>query len=87
MIILQDVVVEANLVAEYAGLWSAEFFIVNDTTIGVGDAQYVVDPTWAMGNLKRLPDRCTLRQMKDCLVQSHPDRKGLGPKHPEHVNP
>jgi hypothetical protein len=71
-----------NLVAEYARL-GVTFEAIGPATVGVAGEIYEVHVGWAMGNVKRLPDRVTERQMREALLQSHPDRKGLGPKLPE----
>lgn len=78
---IQELVDELNFVAESANI-TAEFTVVDSRTVGFLDATYLVDPSWAMGNAKRLPDRCKPAQMVQALQASHPDVKGLGPKLP-----
>ena len=81
MTTIQELVEELNFVAEAAHLTTV-FTVAGPATVaGLGES-YEVDVAWAMGNVKRLPDRTTSPQMHEALVQAHPDRKGLGPKHP-----
>ena len=47
-----------------------------------GGEQMEVDVAWALGNVRRLADRCSPAQMAEALRLSHPDRKGVGPKYP-----
>lgn len=91
---LQD---ELNLVTDYASscgsLVGAVGYSVTDaesdncSTVTVSrygnKAKYLVDRSWCNGNLKRLPDRCSMDQILTVLRESHPDVMGVGPKHPE----
>lgn len=84
---ITELVAELNLVAEYAGR-VITFEEIGPTTVGVMDESevYQVDVAWAIGNVKRLPDRATARQIREALLLSHPDRKGGGPKLPKRAD-
>ena len=76
---------ELNQAAEYAGLPSYFTFTSETTSPSQGEVRcgsdvYLVDIAWAIGNAKRLPDKCTASQMVQALMVSHPDVKGVGPK-------
>lgn len=78
---IEKLVIELNLVAEYAGL-EVTFEAAGPSTVSAWDEKFEVDVAWAMGNTARLPDRTSSAQIRTALEQSHPSRKGLGPKHP-----
>jgi hypothetical protein len=78
---IEKLVIELNLVAEYASV-EAPFEAAGPSTVSAWGETFEVDVPWAMGNTKRLPDRTSSAQMREALVQSHPKVKGLGPKHP-----
>lgn len=78
---IQELVDELNLVAEYAKIETV-FEAEGPSTVKAWDETFEVDVAWAMGNTKRLPDRTSSAQMREALEQSHPLRKGLGPKLP-----
>jgi hypothetical protein len=81
---------EIDIIAEYARVYAD--FEVNDedgkgpcivkVIVGGRVDEYRVSPSWVMGNLKRLPDRTTLGQIRLALEVSHPEVLGVGPKNP-----
>jgi hypothetical protein len=82
---------EINCVAEYARI-HADFEVQNfegagpcivKVTYAGQTEEYLVSPSWVMGNLSRLPDRTNLRQIRQALEASHPEVLGVGPKNPE----
>ncbi len=78
---IQELVEELNFVSEAAGLVTV-FEVAGPSTVRAWGLSFENDVAWAMGNTKRLPDRTTSPQMHEALVQSHPNLKGLGSKHP-----
>lgn len=82
---METLLEDLNMAAEYAGLPSYFTFTDETTSPSQGEVRcgsdvYLVDIAWAIGNVHRLPDRCTSAQMIQALVASHPDVKGVGPK-------
>lgn len=84
---LTDLLEEINLAAEYAQVPDHYAFtgveVDNQTAIiKVNEERFLVNTAWALGNIKRLPDRTSLLQIRTALALSHPDTMGLGPKSP-----
>lgn len=72
--------IDADFTVESAGDLTS---LVKVESFGQPVGEFLVSSSWAMGNLKRLPDRTTLGQIRFALEVSHPDVKDVGPKHPE----
>ena len=72
--------IDADLTVESAGNFTST---VRVESLGQLVGEFLVISSWVMGNLKRLPDRTTLGQIRLALEASHPDVKDVGPKHPE----
>ena len=78
-----DVAAEFNAVAEYAGI-PGEFAPAPDGSDAVtflGET-FPVEPSWAVGNARRLPDRTDVVQVVEALRASAPGVRGVGPKSP-----
>ena len=79
---------EINLVAEYARLperyaaTARAGSAPNTAVVTFGGSEYAVDLSWAVGNIRRLPDRTSAGQIAEALLASHPDVRAAGPKHP-----
>lgn len=74
---------ELNLVAEYAGIFGHLSISVETTEnpkeslVKLGSQEFLVETSWCMGNIKRLPDKATRKQFVYALGVSHPEIRGL----------
>ena len=80
----QDLEEEINRAAEYAGFpsrWVARVVERDgDVWVEVDGRVYQVDLAWALGNVRRLADRCSVAQMVHALEVSHPGVMGVSSK-------
>jgi hypothetical protein len=88
---LNELLDELNHVAEYARINVAfeieegvEPNLARVTLRPSGDI-VVVDIPWALGNVRRLPDKTSYGQIVETLSLSHPKIKGVGPSAPPTV--